>query len=52
LLLSSTSSTTSSKEDDDFDAELKKEAMEMLECLTSPKDENHPEYSIEKDLRR
>jgi len=35
--LSSSSSSSSSKEDDDYDAELKKEAMEMLECLTSPR---------------
>jgi len=33
----SSSSSSSSKEDDDYDAELKKEAMEMLECLTSPR---------------
>ena len=34
---SSSSSSSSSNEDDDYDAELKKEAMEMLECLTSPR---------------
>lgn len=26
--------------------------MALLDCLTSPKDDNDPDYSLEKDLRR
>jgi hypothetical protein len=37
LCLSSSSSSSSSKEVDEYEAELKKEAMDMLECLTSPR---------------
>ena len=36
-LSSSSSSSSSSKEVDEYEAELKKEAMDMLECLTSPR---------------
>lgn len=32
--------------------ELKKEALSLLECLTSPKDPDDPGYDVEKDIRR
>ena len=34
------------------DEELKKEALELLDCLTSPKSNEDPLYDVEKDVRR
>jgi hypothetical protein len=32
--------------------ELKASAMALLDCLTSPRDPNDPQYDVEKDIRR
>lgn len=33
-------------------ANLKQHALDLLDCITSPVDENDPQYDIEKDMRR
>ena len=38
--------------DEDRDQELKKQALELLDCLTSPKDMEDPQFDINKDMRR
>lgn len=34
------------------DDQRKKEALHILDCLTSPKDEDDPQYDVAKDIRR
>ena len=37
---------------DAADEQMKKDALELLDCLTSPKNNNDPQYDLEKDVRR
>lgn len=37
---------------DDEDLQMRKDALELLDCITSPKDEDDPGYDIVKDMRR
>ena len=34
------------------DQKLKKQALELLDCLTSPRDLEDPQYDVSKDMRR
>ena len=43
---------TLSDELSDIEKEYKREALEILDCLTCPKDESDPAYDVEKDYRR
>lgn len=38
--------------DGENDLQLKKDALELLDCMTSPKDPDDPAYDVEKDLKR
>jgi hypothetical protein len=38
--------------EEDAGVDSRKMALEFLDCLTSPKDSNDPEYDYEKDARR
>ena len=44
--------TEKSSADEDQEQELKKQALELLDCLTSPKDMEDPQFDINKDMRR
>ena len=46
------SSASAAGADEDQDQELKKQALELLDCLTSPKDMEDPQFDITKDMRR
>jgi hypothetical protein len=37
---------------DDEELQLRKDALELLDCITSPKDEDDPAYDVVKDVRR
>jgi hypothetical protein len=37
---------------DDPELQLRKDALELLDCITSPKDEDDPGYDVVKDMRR
>lgn len=37
---------------DDTDLQLRKDALELLDCITSPKDVDDPGYDVVKDMRR
>jgi hypothetical protein len=37
---------------EDSDLQLRKDALELLDCITSPKDVDDPGYDVEKDMRR
>ena len=37
---------------DDAELQLRKDALELLDCITSPKDEDDPGYDVVKDMRR
>jgi hypothetical protein len=37
---------------EDSDLQLRKDALELLDCITSPKDIDDPGYDVEKDMRR
>jgi hypothetical protein len=37
---------------DDPELQLRKDALELLDCLTSPKDMDDPGYDVAKDMRR
>lgn len=39
-------------ETDDGELQLRKDALELLDCITSPKDEDDPAYDVVKDVRR
>lgn len=39
-------------ETDDAELQLRKDALELLDCITSPKDEDDPAYDVVKDVRR
>lgn len=37
---------------EDSELQLRKDALELLDCITSPKDVDDPGYDIQKDMRR
>lgn len=39
-------------DDDDPELQLRKDALELLDCITSPKDIDDPAYDVVKDMRR
>lgn len=46
---------TSAEDDEDSDdpeLQLRKDALELLDCITSPKDIDDPAYDVVKDMRR
>ena len=45
-------SVESPDDDDDPDLQLRKDALELLDCITSPKDIDDPAYDVVKDMRR
>ena len=45
-------SAESSNDGDDSDLQLRKDALELLDCITSPKDIDDPAYDVVKDMRR
>ena len=49
---SSFQESRSTGNDDDDEEELKREALDLLDCLTSPRDDDDPDYNVEKDVRR
>ena len=46
------SSAEDNDESDDPELQLRKDALELLDCITSPKDIDDPAYDVVKDMRR
>ena len=45
-------SSKSEKQPSDPEEKVKRDALELLDCLTSSRDENDPNYDVNKDIRR